>query len=115
MMTLVLPLLLIAAPSREVVNFDFAWRHRLGEAGPSASLPSFDDSTWSLVNAPHDMLLPQNVSIASPGGMGYRARGTGWYRKHFVLPKDWEGSAVWLYIEGACALRSLTPAQRARR
>ena len=27
-------------------------------------------------------------------------RGDGWYRKHFTLPSDWEGKAIWLAFEG---------------
>ena len=34
-------------------------------------------------------------------GMGYLPRGSGWYRKHFTLPADWEGKSVWMYCEGA--------------
>ena len=65
------------------------------------SQPGFDDSGWLVVDAPHDMLINQQYDPANSKGMGYLPRGSGWYRKHFALPAEWKGKAVWLYIEGA--------------
>lgn len=102
--------LVTAATAREQVNFDFAWRHRLGNASwwapgpngaPPESQPAFDDSEWALVDAPHDMLVMQNYTQAASNKMAYILRNVGWYRKHFTIPDAWTGSAVYLYIEGS--------------
>jgi hypothetical protein len=39
--------------------------------------------------------------IWSAAAARYLPRNTGWYRKHFILPADWTGKSVWLYIEGS--------------
>ena len=48
------PLILgVAAAAREEVNFDFAWRHQIGDPKQQAGLPAaaatdFDDSGWEI-------------------------------------------------------------------
>eukprot|EP00755_Sulcionema_specki_P025189 Sspe_Gene.82763::Locus_54250_Transcript_1_1_Confidence_1.000_Length_519::g.82763::m.82763 len=86
---------------REKVSFDFSWRHRLGEVKGDASQPGYDDSEWGVVSAPHDMLIVQPFDKQASEKQAFLSRGVGWYRKHFRLPEDWEGSAVWLYVEGS--------------
>ena len=73
-----------------------------GPAVPAEATPGFDDSAWQLVDAPHDMLIEQSYDPSQSEKMGFLARNIGWYRKHFLLPADWEGtnSSVWLYFEG---------------
>eukprot|EP01060_Flectonema_neradi_P002083 TRINITY_DN1125_c0_g4_i1.p1 TRINITY_DN1125_c0_g4~~TRINITY_DN1125_c0_g4_i1.p1 ORF type:complete len:860 (+),score=185.18 TRINITY_DN1125_c0_g4_i1:47-2626(+) len=90
-----------AVSVREKVNFDFSWRHQLGSAPMNASQPGFDDSTWSVVNAPHDMLIEQPYDPKASEKQAFIPRNVGWYRKHFKLPSDWEGSSVWMYVEGS--------------
>ena len=99
----------LSATPRERVNFDFAWRHTLdaaapahsrgGSAPPPQALPAYDDSSWALVDAPHDMGIEGAIAYTNPADQGFRQRTAGWYRKHFVLPNDWKGSSVWVYIE----------------
>lgn len=64
-------------------------------------MPQYDDSSWTMVDAPHDMLVNQEYNPAYSKQMGYLPRNSGWYRKHFTLPADWAGMTVWVYIEGA--------------
>ena len=56
-----LDLLLVSAvavgAARETTNFDFGWRHQLGEPTGQPSLRDYDDSAWPVINAPHDMLI----------------------------------------------------------
>ena len=40
------------------------------------------------------------VSESANNKMGYEYRNVGWYRKHFRIPSDWKGDAIFLYIEG---------------
>jgi hypothetical protein len=42
------------------------------------------------VNAPHDMLIHQELSPLAEYKMGYYFRNDGWYRKHFELPAEWK-------------------------
>ena len=56
---------LAVATPRERVNFDFAWRHHLGDLPPAALQPNYNDSSWALVDAPHDMLIAAERSPAS--------------------------------------------------
>ena len=54
-----------------------------------------------MVDAPHDFLIGGNYSSKGDETEGARLpRGDGWYRKHFALPSEWRGRAVWLYFEG---------------
>jgi len=68
---------------------------------PPPAAEKFDDSTWSIVDCPHDMLIAQNFSEMAPMKQAYLYRATGWYRKHFSLPSDWNSSTVYLYCEGS--------------
>lgn len=80
-------------------------------ASSPAAVPSFDDSSWQLIDLPHDYIVEgaydQNVPGdqgpgSSPGGAGqsYLPRYLGFYRKHFTLPSDWKGKVIWIYFEG---------------
>lgn len=48
-----LPTIALSAPPRKIFSFDEAWRFKLGDSD-SYSLPSTDDSTWRLLDVPHD-------------------------------------------------------------
>ena len=68
-------------------------------SGPFA--PSFDDSGWELLDVPHDFLINGTYDGSSPGsGTSYIPRNNSYYRKHFKLPSEWQGGAVWLQFEG---------------
>ena len=66
--------------------------------------PGYDDSSWSLVDAPHDYIVTQPFSNATGSKKtGYFPRSNAVYRKHFALPAAWGhgvGSRVWLRFEG---------------
>ena len=101
---------------RETVSFNYAYRFKhglaYGQYKPKGSvtpnitiaperLPTTDDSGWDVVDVPHDMLI--GGVYAQKGDRLEAAclpRGDGWYRKHFRLPSDWQGKAVWLAFEG---------------
>ena len=68
---------------------------------PAESSSDFDDSKWAVVDAPHDMLIVQKYDPSAEEKQAFLPRGEGWYRKHFKLPSDWQGSSVFLYIEGS--------------
>lgn len=75
---------------------------------PPESKVAYDDSSWELINAPHDSLINQSASkeLCAGGcsGHSYIPRYDSWYRKHFALPQAWalgaaEG-AIWLRFDG---------------
>jgi beta-galactosidase/beta-glucuronidase len=64
-------------------------------------LPDFDDSNFTVVDAPHDMIINGTYDENDPAsGSSYLPRLDGIYRKHFNLPTDWKGSSVWLQFDG---------------
>ena len=101
---------------REVVSFNYGYRFKYGQsygeykpsgsATPNVStaperLPTTHDASWQLLDVPHDMLIG-GVMKAQGDRLESAClpRGDGWYRKHFRLPSDWKGRAVWLAFEG---------------
>ena len=91
-----------AAGQREAINFDFAWRNMRDDAGAvQASGGGFDDSNWTVVDCPHDQGIEGSISYSNPADQGFYARPAGWYRKHFTVPAEWQGSSIWLYVEGS--------------
>jgi hypothetical protein len=65
--------------------------------------PSYDDSGWQVVDAPHDALITTPYSPSANNGQGSIPKNVSWYRKHHVLPIAWKGSHVSVYVEGAFA------------
>ena len=68
---------------------------------PAEAAVGFNDASWSLIDTPHDMLIAQPFDERAPMRGAYIFRGAGWYRKHFNLPTEWEGTSIWLYVEGS--------------
>lgn len=63
--------------------------------------PGTDDSSWELVDAPHDGMIRDPYAASNDESRGYFNRNVTWYRKHFSLPQDWnDGSVVYLRFEG---------------
>lgn len=63
--------------------------------------PGFDDSSWTVVDTPHDMGITGKHAPAENPTQGFLPRSSGWYRKHFSVPADWKGSSIYVYIEGS--------------
>ena len=72
---------------RDIMPFDAGWRFRLGDE-PEAKRPDFDDSTWRVLDVPHDWSIEASFNPPPDGEQhgGYFAHGVGWYRKSFTLP-----------------------------
>jgi beta-galactosidase len=94
-------------------NFDSNWRFYKG-ATTNAELPAFNDSSWRILNLPHDWSvepLDKNeytdavgpFSRQSPGShnTGQTIGGEGWYRKKFTIGKDEADKHHILYFEGS--------------
>ena len=83
------------------VSFDAAWKFHLG-AADGADKVSFDDSSWTTLDVPHDwsITLPFNQTSLAGAGGGYLDGGLGWYRKSFELPSTSAGKHVFLQFDG---------------
>ena len=92
-------------------NSSFAWPRN--QAVPTRALPAFDDSSWEVVDAPHDFgreridncLGGGRRRLQTAGGNATAAAAvvhncSGFYRKHFKLPAEWQGGVTWVYFEG---------------
>ncbi len=101
-------------------SFDNGWKFFKGK-DDRAEKPDFDDSSWRVLNLPHDWSiedLPNQGIFQLPGGKariisgpfdsealagynsGYTVGGTGWYRKHFTLPEEVEGKVISILFDG---------------
>jgi beta-galactosidase len=71
---------------RIVSEFNRGWRFHAGDIGQAMS-PGLNDSSWRVLNLPHDWSIEGEFSVmnpASPGG-GALPGGIGWYRKTFAV------------------------------
>ena len=82
-------------------DLDAGWRFYLGDV-PGAGQPGVDDTSWRLLDLPHDWSIEGKFSRdnpATPGG-GALPDGTGWYRKTFSLPASDKGKDVFIDFDG---------------
>ena len=83
---LMLTLMGLSAQARERLCFDKDWRFVLGDSAIMAKA-DFDDSSWRLLDVPHDWAIEGDFYAGNPSGAGGGALpgGIGWYRKTFTL------------------------------
>lgn len=92
----------IAAQSTErKINFDKNWRFHLGDIR-IAREAEFPDSSWRLLNLPHDWSIEGKFNKNNPAGVGGGALpgGIGWYRKTFSLSKSDSGKMIFIDFDG---------------
>ncbi|OLF49942.1 glycoside hydrolase family 2 [Streptococcus acidominimus] len=82
------------------VQFDNDWKFSLGDRA-GASTPTYDDSSWKLINLPHDFSLTQDYTRAGEAESGYKPGGIGWYRKVFAIGEEAAKGRVSLDFDGA--------------
>jgi beta-galactosidase len=87
--------------------FDSGWKfHRGGAQG--AEMKEFDDSSWRIVDLPHDWSIedlpgtnsPFNRDAVSQVSGGFTTGGTGWYRKTFAVPEQQRDRRIIIEFEG---------------
>ena len=95
------PLNLIQLNAERRIRFNDDWRFFKGEA-KGAESPGYDDAKWRSLALPHDWAIegPFNRAFNANTG-GLPVSGTGWYRKHFVLPGDAKGRHFSVEFDGA--------------
>ncbi len=82
-------------------RFTEDWRFLKGDA-PGAEQPSFDDSSWRVLDLPHDWAIEGPFDRKyDPHSGGLPFYGIGWYRKHFLVPAATKGSVLELQLDGA--------------
>ncbi len=71
--------------------FDFDWQFALN-----------DSTQWRSVDLPHDWSVEAAFDKDAPAGSegGFLPTGKGWYRKNFVLGKEYRDKKLRLYFEG---------------
>ncbi len=121
-----------AASSRERLLLDHGWRFAFGHAdggerdfdavpvsaafnyfskagrGEGAASEKFDDSSWRLLNLPHDWAVELPFDARGSHSHGYKALGkkfpensVGWYRRRFDIPAEDAGKRLSVTFDGA--------------
>ena len=82
-------------------SLDLAWKFHLGDVS-GAQATTFDDSSWTAVDVPHDWSISLPFDQSSPGTYqsGYLDGGIGWYRKSVTLPGSSSGQRVIVQFDG---------------
>ena len=83
------------------VSFDSTWKFHLGDV-TGAQATTYDDSSWTGLDVPHDwsISLPFTQNSPAGGGGGYLNGGIGWYRKTFTLPASAAGQKIFVQFDG---------------
>lgn len=104
---------------REVLSLDKGWRFhkgdipfpiikghnetyrhtKAGRAGGAAST-NYDDSSWRVLDLPHDWAIEGRVDSTANLSQGYYHRGFGWYRRKFRLSPEDKGKHLELQFDG---------------
>lgn len=87
--------------ARKVRLFNTEWKFILGD-NPRASIESFDDTSWSVLNLPHDWSIEADFSVDNPStpGGGALPGGIGWYRKTFIPDAADKGKNTYIDFDG---------------
>ena len=83
-------------------QIDLNWKF-LQDDEVDASAKDFDDSSWRLLNLPHDWSIEGEYDQSNPSGGsgGYLPTGIGWYRKTLTIPEEWwDGRQVSIAFDG---------------
>jgi beta-galactosidase len=82
-------------------DFNSGWKFNRGDV-TNGQNTSFDDSTWRILNVPHDWSIELAFNRSSPAGSGggYLDGGVGWYRKTFTLDQSLSGKKILIEFDG---------------
>lgn len=83
--------------SQQKTLFNFNWKFQLvTEENKNADFasPSLDDSSWRVLDLPHDFQFEQPWTEAGGGARGFKPMCEGWYRKTFQADQLWKGKRV---------------------
>ena len=85
--------------SRELKSFDDNWKFKRGDYS-GAKDPSYDDSSWRLLDLPHDWSIECDFDENLASCTGYLPAGFGWYRKSFSIPESYKGKSITISFDG---------------
>jgi len=105
--------------NRERLLFDFGWRFHRGDiphapernymgtyhnasakSGRGGAAISFDDSTWEVVDLPHDFVIHRPPEAGENEDHGYLYRDNGYYRNYFRLGQEHKNRRLSLCFDG---------------
>ncbi|MBY4797697.1 discoidin domain-containing protein [Collinsella sp. AGMB00827] len=89
----------VTDPAIRRQSFNESWKFKLGDPS-GAEVATFDDSSWSQVNLPHDFSIDQPYTRSGEAESAYKPGGVGWYRKTFEVSKALQGKRVFLDFDG---------------
>ena len=84
---------------REYVSLDIGWRFQIGDP-PTAMEAGFDDSSWRIVDVPHDWSIEGPFASHWSSSNGFAPGGIAWYRRHFRLGAEDAGKTVTAEFDG---------------
>ncbi len=95
------PLSSFADQQRVLFNFNWKFAEETA-AGKDKDLssPQLDDSSWRVLNLPHDFQFEKPWDRKAQGARGFKQMCAGWYRKSFTVPGEWKGLKVALDFGG---------------
>lgn len=79
--------------------FNENWRFFKGDPSGAEST-ELNDSSWRNLNLPHDWSIEGDFTVEGEAESGFLLGGTGWYRKHFVVPEKYDGKDFTLNFDG---------------
>ena len=79
--------------------FNQDWRFYKGEP-IGAEAVDFNDSSWRSLSLPHDWSIEGDFTVQGEAESGFLLGGTGWYRKHFVVPEKYQGKKFTINFDG---------------
>lgn len=107
---------------REILSMDRAWRFHRGDiaydkymwhdalysatktaSSKGAGRRDFDDSSWRIVDLPHDYVVEGTPTHKEPPSQGSLPRPNAWYRKTFRLDQADRGKHIAIHFEGVAS------------
>lgn len=76
------------------------WKFNLGDAANAQDV-SFDDSSWAVIDLPHDYSITQEYDSNLESESAYLPGGTGWYRRTLAIPESLENKRITIDFDGA--------------
>lgn len=83
--------------SQQKILFNFDWKFQLitkENKDIDFASPTLDDSTWRILDLPHDFQFEQPWTQAGGGARGFKPMCEGWYRKTFHANPLWKEKRV---------------------
>lgn len=93
--------------SQRNILFDDGWNFHRGNV-PNGEAVNFNDNEWQKIDLPHDWSIedlpdsnsPFNPDVINGVSVGFSTGGTGWYRKHFLIPASEKGKKIYMLFDG---------------